>query len=250
MAPAQREGPALLHLYSGSPEDPQSVCGFLRRAGWSAVGLDWANPFGKESQDLGSDGVWGRVLRDVGSGRYDFVFLTPPAGTFRAPPAGGELPSLRTEEHPYGRPRAQVPQDEHEAIRIATYHILQCLRAARAALSVGTGFALAGPASHAAPSLAVPFGILPEARALALEPRVCALALAEAPGDVPAPTGLMYFGPELSALRGRSLRDPAGAGKPSGRRTAPALAKEIAWAVASRGRRSLPALSGAAEGGP
>ena len=142
------------------------------------MGLDWKNPFGKESQDLGSDGVWERVLLDVGSGRYDFVYLTPPAGTSHAPLAGGEQPALRTAEHPYGRPRGQVSQDEHEAVRLGTHHVLQCLRAARAALGVGSGFALAGPVSHAAPSLAVPFGILPEARALALEPRVCTLALA------------------------------------------------------------------------
>ena len=225
------------------------MCGVLRRAGWSALGLDRSNPFGQESQDLGSDGVWERVLRDVGSGRYDFVLLTPPAGTFRAPPEGGEQPP-RSEEHPYGRPRSQVPQDMHEAVRTATYHVLQCLRAARAALGVGTGFALAGPVFRAPPGLSVPFGMLPEARALALEPRVCTLALTETPGGTPSSAGLLYFGPELSALRGRSLRGPGGAGGQAEPRVSPALAKELAWAIASRGRRSLPALSGVAEGGP
>ena len=214
------------------------------------MGLDWSNPFGKESQDLASDAVWERVLRDVGSGRYDFVYLTPPAGTFHASRADGTLPTHRSAEHPYGQPRGQVSQEEHEAVRLGTYYVMQCLRVARAALGVGSGFALAGPVPQSAPSPAVPFGILPEARALALEPRVCTLALAGGTDGALTQAGLLYFGPDLASLRGLSLRGPQEAGSPAGLRTAPALARGLAWAVASRGRRALPARSGAAESGP
>ena len=66
-------------------------------------------------------------------------------------------------------------------------------------------------------------------------------------GGSPAPAdqwGLMYFGPDCASLRGRLARDDARRG-PEPRRAEPRLARGIAWAAASRGRRTLPALSGA-----
>ena len=241
-------GPSLLHLFSGPPTDPESICGILRSAGWGAVGLDWTNPFGRESQDLSSDSVWERVLRDTSAGRYDLLVLTPPAGTFAAPSPEAGAAAARSAAHPYGRPKGEVSQEIHEAVRLTTYYVLQSIRAARAAISVGAGFVLLGPCPEGA-SGAAPFGLLPEARALALEPQVCTISLED---GSPAPAGqwgLMYSGPDCASLRGRRARDFAGHG-PVPRRAEPRLARGIAWAAASRGRRTLPALSGAVAPGP
>ena len=240
---APQGGPSLLHLFSGPPTDPESVCGILRSAGWGAVGLDWTNPFGRESQDLSSDSVWERVLRDTNAGRYDLLVLTPPAGTFAAPSPEAGAAAARTAAYPYGRPKGEVSQEIHEAVRLSTYYVLQSIRAARAAVSVGAGFVLLGPCPNGA-SGSAPFGLLPEARALALEPQVCTIPLE---GGSPAPAdqwGLMYSGPDCASLRGRLARDVAGRG-PVPRRAEPRLARGIAWAAASRGRRTLPVLSGA-----
>ena len=122
------------------------------------MGLDWTNPFGQESQDLSSDAVWERVLRDVGSGRYDFAHITPAAGTSHVRRTDGGAGSLRAAEYPYGGPRGEVTHEDHETIRLGTHYVLQCARAARAALSIGAGFALAGAAPLGTTTFAVPFG--------------------------------------------------------------------------------------------
>ena len=151
---------------------------------------------------------------------------------------------MRPAEYPCGWPKVEATPETHEAVRLGTYYVLQCLRAARAALSVGTGIVLSGPAPRDTTG-AVPFGLLPEARTLALEPRACALPLAGTPPTPGEQWGLLYFGPDCASLRGMPARDQACGDAPS-RRTAPALARGVAWAAASRGRRTLPALSGSA----
>ena len=172
----------VLLLFSGPKRRPDGLAAFLARFGIDAVMID-ADPEngGDASDDILSDEVYDRLMKNVKAGVFLAIVAAPPCSTFSISrfidgPKGKGAPVVRTRKHIRGIPKVD-PKHRRELV-LANSIVARTAGLLAAAHEVGTQWIIENPADRGDPASHRiwlhddhgPLWIMPEIIALA---RVC-----------------------------------------------------------------------------
>ena len=195
-----------LHLLSGYTLRPDGLAAILRTLGWDCSDIDIVNSGvpGEDaaSHDLRRASLWDQIQNDMRQGQYQAIFMGTPCETASKARTGPPGPRpLRSVEHIYGLPKAQLTTAEHEQVKAGTYFALQSAIVARLATERGIPWLIENPDPSGNP---VSLFNLPEWKQLAELPGVVTTDFHQCPmgAETSKPTRIISKGLDLSNLRG------------------------------------------------
>ena len=150
----------ILVLFSGPYNRPDGLIAFLQGFGLSVFPIDNnARNGGNKDHDLLNDEFFERLLRSVQRGEFLAIYAAPPCSTFsisrfnrsKDSPDGG-APIVRRRHSDQVMGAKDCPPAHLRELRIANSLISRTCTLLRAAVEVGTEFALENPADHGDPA--------------------------------------------------------------------------------------------------
>ena len=150
----------VLVLFSGPYNRPDGLIAFLQRFGLSVFPIDNnERNGGNKNHDLLNDQFFERLLRSVQRGEFLAIYAAPPCSTFSisrfkrssSSPDGGP-PIVRRRHHDQIMGAKDCPEAHQRELRTANTLINRTCILLRAAVDVGTEFAIENPADHGDPT--------------------------------------------------------------------------------------------------
>ena len=208
LPPRQKQhAPTVLHLFSCPSKREDGIRAHLNTLGWDCSDADIINVTEEgadpDTQDLSRDPLWERIHLDLDAGQYAAVILGTPCETASRARTGPPGPRpLRSTEHIYGLPKAQLSPEENQQVRLGTYFALRSAALATRCHQLQIPWLIENPDPKGNP---VSLFNLPEWQALADLPEVQTLDFHQClvGAETAKPTRLLFFRLQLDALRGR-----------------------------------------------
>ena len=157
----------------------------------------------REASDLVGDSLWVKILSDISSGVYDFVWIGTPCNTFSV---ARELPPgprpLRSLDQIRGLPKHLLTPKEIIQLDQGNFFALKSAQAASLCLKSNVGFAVENPEPF---SKSVSLFLLPEFVELASQPAVKSVDFDQCMfgAETKKPTRVLYAHADFSKLHRR-----------------------------------------------
>ena len=201
----------MYHIFSGPASRADGLAAYLESMQVQCVDVDVVNcrpGASRAPHDLSTDAPWEKLRALMEQGQILGVWLGTPCSTFSRARGHGPGPRpLRSLDHMYGLPRAELTPAEAEQVREGTYFALKSAELATSAVAQGIPFALENPEPW---DNSVSLFRIPEIEALASLPGVvhtnfdqCRLG-----GETAKPTRLLFFKLDLSGWEWRCNHPP------------------------------------------